>query len=107
MISTNTSGQTFPGLTLKAWAYVKADGTLLKGFNTSSTRTVLGQYTVTFTAALSTTSNIAKIQANCFGDSAGIYRAVRLNALTTSVNIQTFNTANTLADNDFYIEVWE
>lgn len=51
-----------PGLNLKAWAYVKADGTLIRGLNVASfTRTGVGAYTVTFTAAMSSTDYVMRM----------------------------------------------
>lgn len=109
MISTNTSGQTFPGLTLKAWAYVKSDGTLLKGMNVNSaSRSGAGLYTVNFTSALSSTEWMLKVQAQQTTDGSGnTYKAGRTNNLTTGVNISVFTGAGVAADNTFYMECWE
>lgn len=51
-----------PGLNLKAWAYVKADGTLIRGLNIASVvKGSTGNYTFTFTAALASTDYVGRI----------------------------------------------
>lgn len=59
---TSGSAGGIPGLNLKAWAYVKADGTLIRGFNVASfSRTGTGAYTITFTAAMSSTDYVQRM----------------------------------------------
>lgn len=107
MISTNQSGQTFPGLTLKAWAHVKSDGTLLKGFNVASvSRGGVGTFTVTYTTAMSTANAMVKIQAQPFGATRNAFGS-RTNQLAASVNITIYNDTSAPSDFDFYVEVWE
>lgn len=51
-----------PGLNLKAWAYVKADGTLIRGLNVASVvKGGTGNYTFTFTAAMASTDYVARL----------------------------------------------
>lgn len=57
-----------PGLNLKAWAYIKADGTLVRGFNVASVaRTAQGNYTVNFTAAMSSTAYVCRMTPSAVG----------------------------------------
>lgn len=51
-----------PGLNLKAWAYVKADGTLIRGFNIATVvKGGTGNYTFTFSAAMSSADYVGRI----------------------------------------------
>lgn len=57
MLSNPQSLGAKPGLVLKAWALVAANGTLIKGFNvTSITKGGTGLYTLNITNALATTT---------------------------------------------------
>lgn len=49
------------GMSLKAWAYVTAAGGLVRGFNVASVaKGAVGAYTISFTAAMSTTEYIVR-----------------------------------------------
>lgn len=107
MISTNESGQTFPGLTLKGWAYVRSDGTLQKGFNVaSSVKNSVGTYTVTWSVAMSTIEAMAKLQPNPYVQGYKSMNIARNSALTGSIQVLTM-TDSALADCAFYVEMWE
>ena len=59
---TSGSAGGIPGLNLKAWAYIRGDGTLIRGFNVASTsRSSAGVYVVSFTAAMSTANYVARV----------------------------------------------
>lgn len=50
-----------PGLNLKAWAFVRADGTLIRGMNIASVaKGVAGTYTANFTAAMAGTDYVVR-----------------------------------------------
>jgi hypothetical protein len=51
-----------PGLNLKAWAYVKTDGTLVRSLNVASVvKGSTGNYTFTFTAAMASADYVGRI----------------------------------------------
>lgn len=95
------------GLTLKAWAHVKSDGTLVKGFNVSSTsRGAAGTYTVNFTTAMTTANFIADLKA---------YTQQSTYLFIQRVGIKTVNSVGVLfqdyqlggEDVDFHIAIYE
>lgn len=106
LINTN-NGATFVGLTLKAWAHVSSAGTLLKSMNvTSITKGTAGIYTVNFTAAMATSTYMAKLQqtspnGQAAGDVVG-FGAKAVGSLVTKTWV-----AGGLSDSDHYVEVWE
>lgn len=60
-VSSGSAGG-IPGLNLKAWAYVKADGTLIRSLNVASVvKGSTGNYTFTFTAAMSSADYVGRI----------------------------------------------
>lgn len=105
MISTNQSGQTLPGLTLKAWAQVTAAGTLVKGFNvTSITKGAAGLYTTNFTTNMATATFLNKVQ--CTTSSAQPNYVTNSRAVGTC-NYTTKDSTLANVDMDHYIEFWE
>ena len=104
MISTNQSGQTFPGLTLKAWASVTAAGALVKGFNvTSAAKTSSGRYTLTFTAAMATANYQAKFHVGSICKGSGYINT----PATVTLAYITCDAAGVDGDAACYTEVWE
>lgn len=96
-----------PGLTLKAWAQVKTDGTLVKGSGVASvTKGVTGAYTVTLSSALAqafATCRVSCVQTN----NGGISGTASAGALTTTlIQLVTLSGA-TLTDMSFFLEVYE
>lgn len=86
-VSQGTAGG-IPGLNLKAWAYIKADGTLIRGFNiASSSKTSTGNYTITFTAAMSTADYVARFTPGKIGGTAT--DCVMFSATTAAASIVT------------------
>lgn len=109
MLSTNTSGQTFPGLTLKAWAVVNAAGTLIKGFNVTSSSMVTGTCTVNFTTAMATTTYMGKIQAQGKpgGFPAAAQNFVDNGRATGSCAFKIYDSSGAIVNMDVYAEFWE
>lgn len=57
MLTSRSTNGALPGLALKAWARIAANGTLIRGSNvTSVTKGATGIYTLNFTNNLSTTT---------------------------------------------------
>lgn len=108
MLSTNISGQTFPGLTLKAWAYVRSDWVLIKGFNIASVgHPTTGQYTVVFSSPMNNVAALMKIQVDPGGGSTAGWSARRATWATGQVQVNIYNETGVAIDAAFYIEVWE
>lgn len=110
MISnSNIVGGALPGLTLKAWAQFKADGTLIRGFNIASVaKGGTGSYTITFTSA--TATNTYTVRALGFVVAGGAVTQAygwALNTRTTAAFqlLQSVNGATT--DMDSFVEVYE
>lgn len=91
-----------PGLNLKAWAYVKADGTLIRGMNVASVvKGGTGNYTFTFTAALSSAEYVARITTERPNN-----YAATLNSRTTAGCLGVIVTANGWTATDSSV-LWE
>lgn len=109
MLSTNTSGQTFPGLTLKAWVLMTQAGVIVKSFNVSAcTQNATGLGTVTFTAAMGSANYIAKIQA--IGKAGGYpatNNSIYITTAAGSLGFQLTNVAGAAEPSACYVEVWE
>lgn len=88
---TSGSAGGLPGLNLKAWAYIKADGTLLKGFNIASTsRGGVGNYTVNFTAAMAGTDYLVRLT-SAEGGGRAIGRATARATGSATLGVQDIN----------------
>lgn len=105
MISTNQSGQTFPGLTLKAWALFLGNGTLIKGFNVASvSRSSAGVYVVTFTAATATATYAVGVKGAVITPTSSQVFPQTTASFTVTANAWAFGAAT---DQALYVEVWE
>ena len=89
-----------PGLTLKAWARVKADGTLVRGAGvTSVVANQPGLYTVTLAAALAGVGTVRLL--------AGGYSLLTAAAGTTALGVQFPAQGGGYTPTDFYVEIYE
>lgn len=107
MLSPTINAGTFNGLTLKAWAQVKTDGTLVKSSNvTSVTKGGTGAYQLNFTTAMATTTYMAKVQymPRAFAAGDGLYFS---GANTTAALGYITLAGGAPADTNHYVEVWE
>jgi hypothetical protein len=107
MLSQINYSAKYPGLTLKAWAQVKGDGTLIKAYNvTSITKGGTGVYTPSFTVAMATTTYTVDAIAEGAGGEAG-----PITASAGAKSVGSFplyvNATGAAADRSFFLAVWE
>lgn len=104
----NQVGGALPGLTLKAWAQVATDGTLVRGFNVSSiTKGSTGSYTVNFSTAMLTTTY--HVRPTLITQSTSNVDRYLVNVGVNTVNACTVNTYDgaSLANRQFFVEFYE
>lgn len=77
---------------VKAWAYVRSDGTLLRGHNLTVGRTATGKYTLTFSGGFAPGHTNYVLSGSCNDNSVSRTITVTTN-LTDRVAIETQNTA--------------
>lgn len=107
--SSNQVGGALPGLSLKAWAHVASNGTLIRGFNVaSSAKGGTGIYTVTFSAAMTANTFIARVTIDPLsgGGAAGSV-ANRTTFVTGSIGLTIYSYLAAAQDTTFFIEVYE
>jgi hypothetical protein len=106
IIQGQAAATTFPGLTLKAWASISANGTLLKGFNvTSITKGSVGIYTLNFTNPMTTINYSLRCQVSGFTNVITVYETAKT---TGSIQLNYYIQAGALnTDLALYVEVWE
>ena len=97
-----------PGMNLRAWAWVKSDGTLLRGSGCTVTKIpVAGAYALTLIAPLA--AAYALVRVSCVASTTGgaIGRGGGGAATTTYLPISIFNDAGVATDLAFFAEVYE
>jgi hypothetical protein len=109
MLTANSVNGAMPGLTLKAWAQVKADGTLIRNFNvTSITKGSTGGYTVNFTVAMGTSTYIARVTGSpLVGDTQAFPLGVHVQTRSTAALQLGLGENGSGRDLDFFVEVYE
>lgn len=94
-----------PGMTLKAWAFVKSDGTLLRSYGVASaSRGAVGQYTVTCSTAFAAAAAVGVANASPTASGPITANVGYSSATAMAVRVQV-SAAD--ADAHFYIAIYE
>ena len=98
-------GAALPGMILRAWAFVKADGTLLRGFGVAAaSNTSAGNYMLTLAAPLASTNVITR-GITALGINGSQLQSGAVTANTVAYKIM--NTNGTEMNGMHQVEVWE
>ncbi len=95
-------------LTMKAWVYVRKDGSVVRSFNVSGvTRTAQGRYQINFQNAMASAAWVARVPALSGG--AEVVSAPYISGTSTFGGQCSFFNASGGAgpDTDFYMEFYE
>lgn len=96
-----------PGMNLRAWAWVKSDGTLLRGSGCTVSKGAAGLYTLTLTAPLAAASALVRVSCVASNNGGVIGRGGGGATSATAIQVSIFNDAAAATDLAFFAEVYE
>lgn len=91
-------------MTLKAWAYVAADGTVIRSFNVASVTRETGFYNINFTTPMATTRHVSRVPA---WTSASVVTPGAVAPTTGRTQLRFLQSDGSAIDTSFYVEVYE